>query len=67
MMTKVTELQRAILDLTESEYSELVSWLRDQDWERWEQEFDRDVRAGKLDSLADEALEARAKGQLEAL
>ena len=66
-MTKVTELQRAILDLTESEYSELVSWLRDQDWERWEQEFDRDVRAGKFDSLADEALEARAKGQLEAL
>ena len=66
-MTKVTELQRAILELTESEYSELVSWLRDQDWERWEQEFDRDVRAGKLDSLADEALEARAKGQLEAL
>ena len=66
-MTKVTELQRAILDLTESEYCELVSWIRDQDWERWEQEFDRDVRAGKFDSLADEALEARAKGQLEAL
>lgn len=66
-MMKVTELQRAILDLSETEYSELVSWLRDQDWERWEQEFDRDVRAGKLDSLADEALEAKAKGQLEAL
>ena len=66
-MTKVTELQRAILDLSETEYGELVSWLRDQDWERWEQEFDRDVRAGKLDSLADEALEAKAKGQLEAL
>ena len=66
-MTKVTELQRAILDLSETGYGELVSWLRDQDWERWEQEFDRDVRAGKLDSLADEALEAKAKGQLEAL
>ncbi len=63
----VTELQRAILDLTEAEYAELVRWLRDQDWERWEQEFDRDVRAGKLDSLAEEALEAKAKGQLEAL
>lgn len=63
----VTELQRAILDLTETEYAELVRWLRDQDWERWEQEFDRDVRAGKLDSLAEEALEAKAKGQLEAL
>ena len=66
-MTKVTELQRAILGLSETEYGELVRWLRDQDWERWEQEFDRDVRAGKLDSLADEALEAKAKGQLEAL
>ena len=66
-MTKVTELQRAILDLSETEYGEFVRWLRDQDWERWEQEFDRDVQAGKLDSLADEALEARAKGQLEAL
>ena len=66
-MMNVTELQRAILDLTETEYAELVRWLRDQDWERWEQEFDRDARAGKLDSLADEALEAKAKGQLEAL
>ena len=66
-MMNVTELQRAILDLTETEYAELVRWLRDQDWERWEQEFDRDVRACKLDSLADEALEAKAKGQLEAL
>ena len=66
-MMKVTELQRAILDLFEDEYAELVRWLRDQDWERWEQEFDRDVRAGRLDALADEALEAKAKGQLEAL
>ena len=66
-MMKVTELQRAILDLSEDEYAELIRWLRDQDWERWEQEFDRDVRAGRLDALADEALEAKAKGQLEAL
>lgn len=63
----VTELQQAILDLSETDYAELVRWLRDQDWERWEQEFDRDVRAGKLDSFADKALEAKAKGQLEAL
>lgn len=64
---KVTELQQAILDLSETDYAELVRWLRDQDWERWEQEFDRDVRAGKLDALANEALEAKAKGQIEAL
>ena len=61
-MMKVTELQRAILDLSEAEYTELVRWLRDQDWERWEQEFDRDVRAGRLDLLAGNALEAKANG-----
>ena len=66
-MMKVTELQRAILDLSEAEYTELVRWLRDQDWERWEQEFDRDVRAGRLDLLAGNALEAKANGWLNAL
>ena len=63
-MTTVKELQRAILGLSQAEYIELARWLRDQDWERWEREFDEDVRAGKLDALATEALEARAKGRL---
>ena len=66
-MMKVTELQRAILDLSEAEYIELVHRLRDQDWERWEQEFDRDVRAGRLDQLAGKALASKAKGWLKAL
>ena len=63
-MTTVAELQDAILDLSEAEYTELRRWLLDQDWERWEQEFDEDVRADKLDALAVEALEAKAKGAL---
>lgn len=57
-------LQRVIPGLSQALYIELARWLRDQDWERWEREFDEDVRAGKLDALATEALEARAKGQL---
>lgn len=40
---------------------------QDRDWERWEREFDEDVRAGKLESLADEALDAKAKGNLKTL
>lgn len=66
-MTTVSELQRAILDLCEADYSELRRWLLDQDWERWEKEFDEDVRAGKLDTLASQALEAKARGDLKAL
>ena len=66
-MTTVTELQQAIMSLSDAEYADLVRWLRDQDWERWEREFDEDVRAGKLDFLADEALEAKARGELKCL
>ena len=66
-MTTVSELQEAILGLSEADYSELRRWLLDQDWECWEQEFDEDVRAGKLDDLAAEALEAKARGELKDL
>ena len=66
-MTNVAELQKAILGLSEAEYTELRRWLMDQDWERWEREFEEDVLAGKLDALAAEALEAKAKGELKAL
>ena len=66
-MTTVTELQQAILGLSEADYTELSRWLRDQDWERWEREFDEDVKAGKLDALAAEALEAKARGELKCL
>ncbi len=66
-MTGVTELQKAILDLSETEYTELRRWLRDQDWECWEREFDEDVRAGRLDALAADALNAKAKGDVRAL
>ena len=66
-MTTVSELQEAILGLSEADYSKLRRWLLDQDWERWEREFDEDVRAGKLDDLAAEALEAKVRGDLKDL
>ena len=60
-MSAVSELQEAILGLSEAEYTELRRWLRDQDWELWEREFDEDVRAGKLDALAADAMSALMK------
>ena len=63
MMT-VAELQEAIRGLSEAEYTELRRWLLDHDWERGDREFEEDVRAGNLDALKAEALEAKAKGEL---
>ena len=66
-MSTVSELQEAILGLSEDDYSRLRRWLLDRDWEQWEREFDEDARAGKLDTLADEALKAKARGYLKDL
>lgn len=63
-MTTIPEIQQAIMNLSEADYAELCRWVVDQDWERWEREFDEDVKAGKLDALAAEALEAKARGEL---
>ena len=62
-MRTVAEIKQDILALTEAEYADLCRWVLDQDWERWEREFDEDVRAGRLGGLAAEALEAKARGR----
>ena len=66
-MTSVAEIKQAIPDLTEAEYAELSRWMTDRSREQWEREFDEDVAAGRLDALASEALDAKAKGELKAL
>ena len=63
-MATVSEIQKAILGLSEAEYAELRDWLLDEDWERWERKFEEDVKAGRLDFLKAEALEAKARGEL---
>ncbi len=39
----------------------------DKDWEQWDSEFEEDVKAGKLDAMAAEVLEAKSNGELKAL
>ena len=66
-MTTVKELQQAILKLPEEDYAELLRWLLELDWEKWDRELEEDVQAGRLDALSAEAIEARAKGILKPL
>lgn len=63
-MKTVAEIKQDILALPKVEYAELLHWIREQDWEQWEREFDEDVQAGRLDALAAEALDAKARGEL---
>ena len=66
-MSQVDELKTEIERLPQEEFSELVRWLSEKDWERWDKEIDADSEAGKLDFLMREALEENAKGTLKDL
>lgn len=54
-MTKITEIQQAIMDLPESEYLELRQWFSELDWKKWDRQIEADSKDGKLDFLISEA------------
>ena len=63
-MTSVTDIQKAIMELTASEYAELMKWLDELEEDPWDRQIEEDAKAGRLDALANEALEAKANGEL---
>ena len=66
-MSKIDELKIEIERLPEEEFTELVRWLSEKDWERLDKEIEADSEAGKLDFLIREALDAKAKRTLKDL
>ena len=66
-MTTADEIKQAVLSLPETEYAKLMDWLHELAEEAWDKQIEEDVRAGRLDALAAEALEAKAKGELQCL
>lgn len=63
-MSKVEKLKLEIETLPKEEFTELVRWLSEKDWERWDMEIQSDSDSGRLDFLVSEALDAKSKGKL---
>ena len=66
-MTSVPEIQQAILTLDESDYRELMQWMSELNWEKWDAQIESDSKSGKLDFLEAEALAAKRDGTLREL
>ena len=62
-MSKVENIEREIQKLTPSELEAFRRWFREYDSDEWDRQIEEDVRAGKLDKLADEALAAHRAGK----
>ena len=63
-MPKVNEIKAAIEALPEEEYAQLRQWFSERDWQKWDEQIEKDSQAGRLDFLIQEALGAKEKGRL---
>jgi hypothetical protein len=62
-MSKVESVEREVQSLSSSELAAFRKWFHEFDAAAWDRQIEEDVRAGKLDRLADEALQALKAGK----
>ncbi|CCH96539.1 MAG: hypothetical protein GPI90_09945 [Microcystis aeruginosa K13-05] len=55
-MLTLEQLEVAILQLSPNDFNQLLEWFFDLDYQRWDEQLENDIAAGKLDNLAKEAL-----------
>lgn len=59
----IEELERAVEALPPDELAKFRAWFIEYDFAAWDQQIERDSKAGKLDGLADEALRDHKSGR----
>ncbi|MGC1374582.1 MAG: hypothetical protein WA821_00035 [Anaerolineales bacterium] len=52
----VTEIENAIAQLSAQDYSRLREWIEEFDAQEWDEQIERDAKSGKLDKIAEQAL-----------
>ena len=62
-MSNVEAIEQQIEKLSPDELAAFRRWYAAFDADTWDRQFEADVKAGKLDTLAEKALRAHASGQ----
>jgi hypothetical protein len=62
-MSKIESLESEIAKLTPQELATFREWFAKYDADAWDRQIESDIKAGKLDRLAAEALAAHDRGQ----
>ena len=62
-MTKVEKIEQDIRKLNRKELLAFRKWFREYDSDEWDRQIEEDLRAGKLDKLAEEALAEHRAGK----
>ncbi|HEY8022244.1 MAG TPA: hypothetical protein VIH93_14155 [Thermoanaerobaculia bacterium] len=62
-MARVEDIENQLRELSSEERTEFREWFAQFDAEDWDRQFEADVEAGRLDALAERALQAHAAGR----
>ncbi len=63
----VKEIESAIAQLPPSELAELAKWFEEFHAQAWDEQLERDLKAGRLEALIKEAEQDFERGQCEPL
>ena len=63
-MSRVERIERAVEALAPSEKAAFAAWFERHQAEAWDRQIEDDVRAGRLDALADRALADASAGRV---
>jgi hypothetical protein len=55
-VNNVEQIESAILALPPEQFRRLTDWISELDQQRWDEQLERDVAAGRLEGLAEEAV-----------
>jgi hypothetical protein len=66
-MGNVERIEQDVRALSPEELAKFRAWFLEYDWAAWDRQLERDVHAGKLDTLADKALRDHAAGKTKPL
>lgn len=55
-MLTLEQIEAAILQLAPEDFQKLLEWFSDFNYQRWDEQLEKDITDGKLDALAQEAI-----------
>ena len=62
-MSTLQEIETAVQRLSADDLAAFRNWFADFDYQAWDRQLEADVRAGRLDRLAEEALREHREGR----
>ncbi|MCC5624642.1 hypothetical protein [Nostoc sp. CHAB 5715] len=66
-MLTLEQIESAILQLSPNEYQKLLEWFADLDYQRWDEQLEKDIADGKLEAFAQEAIAEFEAGNCRAI